>query len=171
MGEEVFDSKTFSIALLAAQLLLLVLFATSRWIRPSRTGLWELTRTAFKPLPIHTQRAISARVNPKFVLTTVITSNAIGMLCARSLHYQFYAWLAWGSPFLLWRTGFHPVIQYVLWVAQEWAWNVYPSAYRVSKHYKVQVRRLTCERHGYELKGRCRRAGCHGGRRMDKHEK
>ena len=72
-------------------------------------------------------------------MTTVLTANAIGMLCARSLHYQFYAWLAWGTPFLLWRTGFHPIVQYAIWAAQEWAWNVYPSwlppgAYVVAFH-------------------------------------
>ena len=49
------------------------------------------------------------------------------MLCARSLHYQFYALLAWASPFLLWRADLHPVLQYIIWGAQELAWNVYPS--------------------------------------------
>jgi alpha-1,3-mannosyltransferase len=30
-------------------------------------------------------------------------------------------------PFLLWRTGWNPVIQGITWVLEEWAWNVYPS--------------------------------------------
>ena len=60
-------------------------------------------------------------------MTTILTANAIGMLCARSLHYQFYAYIAWTTPFLLWRAGFHPIVQYGLWAAQERAWNVYPS--------------------------------------------
>ena len=60
-------------------------------------------------------------------MTTLLTATIIGMLCARSLHYQFYAYIAWATPFLLWRAGFHPVVQYALWAAQEWAWNVYPS--------------------------------------------
>jgi alpha-1,3-mannosyltransferase len=71
--------------------------------------------------------AISDRVTPDFIMTTILTANAIGMLCARSLHYQFYSWTAWASPFLLWRAGFHPILIYILWAAQEWAWNVYPS--------------------------------------------
>lgn len=49
------------------------------------------------------------------------------MLCARSLHYQFYSWLAWGTPYVLWQTGFGPVWIVPLWAAQEWAWNVFPS--------------------------------------------
>lgn len=49
------------------------------------------------------------------------------MLCARSLHYQFYAYIAWATPFLLWRSGMHPILMYAVWAVQEWAWNVYPS--------------------------------------------
>ena len=30
-------------------------------------------------------------------------------------------------PFLLWRTGWNPIVQVVIWVLEEWAWNVYPS--------------------------------------------
>ena len=30
-------------------------------------------------------------------------------------------------PFLLWRTGWPPVVQILVWVVEEWAWNVYPS--------------------------------------------
>ena len=52
---------------------------------------------------------------------------AIGMLCARSLHYQFYAYTAWSTPFLLWKAGLHPILIYAAWGAQEWGWNVYPS--------------------------------------------
>lgn len=51
----------------------------------------------------------------------------VGCQFARSLHYQFYAYIAWTSPFLLWRSGLHPVLIYAIWAAQEWAWNVYPS--------------------------------------------
>ena len=49
------------------------------------------------------------------------------MLCARSLHYQFYAYIAWSTPFLLWKADLHPTLIYAVWGAQEWGWNVYPS--------------------------------------------
>jgi alpha-1,3-mannosyltransferase len=51
----------------------------------------------------------------------------IGSLFARSLHYQFYSWTAWTMPFLLWRTGWHPVFQFAIFALEEWAWNVFPS--------------------------------------------
>jgi alpha-1,3-mannosyltransferase len=70
---------------------------------------------------------MTKRVTPDFIMTVILAATAIGMLCARSLHYQFYAYIAWTTPFLFWKAGFHPVVQYALWVAQEWAWNVYPS--------------------------------------------
>ena len=60
-------------------------------------------------------------------MTTVLSSLAIGLLCARSLHYQFYTYVVWASPFLLWKSGLPPYLIYLVWAAQEWAWNVYPS--------------------------------------------
>lgn len=30
-------------------------------------------------------------------------------------------------PFMLWRTGWNPVVQVMVWAMEEWAWNVYPS--------------------------------------------
>lgn len=79
------------------------------------------------------QHAISIRVSPNYILTTILTANAIGMLFARSLHYQFYAYIALATPFLLWRSGMHPILQYAMWAVQEWAWNVYPSTGLSSK--------------------------------------
>jgi alpha-1,3-mannosyltransferase len=73
------------------------------------------------------QDQIARRITPNFIMTAMLSAVAVGLLCARSLHYQFYAYVAWTTPFLLWKAGFHPVVQYALWGAQEWAWNVYPS--------------------------------------------
>jgi alpha-1,3-mannosyltransferase len=61
------------------------------------------------------------------MLTILFTSNMIGSLFARSLHYQFYSWTAWTLPFLIWRTNWHPLAQIGIWLLEEWAWNVYPS--------------------------------------------
>ena len=66
-------------------------------------------------------------ISNKSILTILFTSNMIGSLFARSLHYQFYSWTAWTMPFLLWRTGWNPILQVATWVLEEWAWNVYPS--------------------------------------------
>jgi alpha-1,3-mannosyltransferase len=129
VGEDTFLSREFSIALLVGHVSALALFATTRWLRPAGKPVMKLVQNALKlkePLQ-NTQQAVSIRVSPQYILTTILTANAIGVLFARSLHYQFYAYIAWATPFLLWRSGMHPILQYGLWAAQEWAWNVYPS--------------------------------------------
>ena len=127
VGEESFLSNRFSLSLVAAHLSLLTLFVTTLWIRPSGLSIPQLARRIVKPLPKKFEQLISIRVDPGFIQTTLLSSLAIGMLCARSLHYQFYAYIAWATPWLLWRASLHPILIYGIWAVQEWAWNVYPS--------------------------------------------
>jgi len=47
------------------------------------------------------------------LITILFTSNLIGILFARSLHYQFYSWYAQQIPFLLWRTRYSIIVQCV----------------------------------------------------------
>ena len=129
VGEDVFLSKGFSISLLIGHATALVLFITTRWLKPAEKPIWDMVMNALKgkePLGA-LQHAVSIRVSPNYILTTILTANTIGMLFARSLHYQFYAYIALSTPFLLWRSGMHPILQYILWAIQEWVWNVYPS--------------------------------------------
>ncbi len=127
VGEERFVSREFAMSLLAVHLALLATFVLTRWTRPSGLSIPALISTAIKPVPPKAQQMMSLNVTPSFIMTSVLTSMAIGMLCARSLHYQFYAYIAWSTPFLLWKAGLHPMLIYAVWGAQEWGWNVYPS--------------------------------------------
>jgi alpha-1,3-mannosyltransferase len=128
VGEDMFLSREFSIALLVGHVSALVLFGTTRWLRPAAKPIMEMVQNALKlEEPLKTQHAVSIRISPNYILTTILTANAIGVLFARSLHYQFYCYIAWATPFLLWRSGMHPIVQYGVWAVQEWAWNVYPS--------------------------------------------
>ena len=114
-------------ALLVVHLTLILAFLLTRWMRPSGLSSPSFLSTVFKPLPPKLQQQMAQNITPSFILTSILTSMTIGMLCARSLHYQFYAYIAWSSPFLLWKAGLHPILIYTIWAAQEWAWNVYPS--------------------------------------------
>ncbi|KAI9728598.1 MAG: dolichyl-P-Man:Man(5)GlcNAc(2)-PP-dolichol alpha-1,3-mannosyltransferase [Cirrosporium novae-zelandiae] len=129
VGEDLFLSKEFSLYLLSMHAAYLLVFASTRWIAPSGLAFPGFIKAMLmdQPREESVRRQIARRVTPTFVLTAIASSTAIGMLCARSLHYQFYVYIAWFTPFLLWRARWHPVIIYVLWAAQEWAWNVYPS--------------------------------------------
>lgn len=119
VGEETFRSREFSWALLILHVSLLVVFAIG-WVKPGKNILRFITDII--------QGNQQPVVLPNsFIMTVVLSSLAIGLLCARSLHYQFFAYLAWASPFLFWCAGLHPILVWAAWALQEWAWNVYPS--------------------------------------------
>lgn len=120
VGEETFLSREFSVALLLLHVSILALFTLS-WVKPSGSNVFRFLQDTIQG---RQQQVVLSNI---FIMTAMLSSLAIGMLCARSLHYQFFAYLAWASPFLLWRAGLHPVLIYLAWALQEWAWNVYPS--------------------------------------------
>ncbi|KAK9464616.1 glycosyltransferase [Lipomyces arxii] len=129
VDEKVFLSHEFAQTLLIVHALILVVFILTRWLKLSNMSVIEVIQTIVFPFPrpANAHNAIIARVSPDYVLKTFYTCNLIGVLCARSLHYQFYSWFAWSLPFLLSMTGWNPMLQLALWAAEEWAWNKYPS--------------------------------------------
>ncbi|XP_019076396.1 dol-P-Man:Man(5)GlcNAc(2)-PP-Dol alpha-1,3-mannosyltransferase isoform X2 [Vitis vinifera] len=66
-------------------------------------------------------------LNEDHIVTTMFVGNFIGILCARSLHYQFYSWYFFSLPYLLWKTPFPTFLRLILFVGVELCWNVYPS--------------------------------------------
>ncbi|RKF54445.1 Dol-P-Man:Man-PP-Dol alpha-1,3-mannosyltransferase [Golovinomyces cichoracearum] len=144
IGEEMFLDHKFSILLLTGHFCTLLIFIITRWLRPVQKPFTEILRNILmlrQPYRI-SERTMSRRVKPKFIMTTILTANAIGFLFARSLHYQFYSYISLASPFLFWRAGFHPIFQYLFWAVQEWAWNVYPST-KLSSLLVVSVQLVT----------------------------
>jgi alpha-1,3-mannosyltransferase len=130
LGEDVFLSKTFAIFLLACHVTALLVFISQRWLQPTGRPLSAMMPSFLQlksPFTLQEQLRISHYVTPEYVMTTMLSANVIGLLFARSLHYQFYAYLAWASPYLLWRATEDPFIVLLIWAAQEWAWNVFPS--------------------------------------------
>ena len=127
MGEEVFLSREFAITQAICNISGLLLFLSTRWTIPSGLSLTEIAGTLIYPLRPEVQQPIARRITSSFISTSILTSMVVGLLFARTLHYQFYSYIAWSSPFLLWKSGLHPVLIYSVWIAQEWAWNVYPS--------------------------------------------
>ena len=127
VGEERFLTREFALSLLAANLGLLALFLWTRWLRPSGLTPFQLAHTILKPLQPKLQSQVSRNITANFVATSILTSMVIGLLCARSLHYQFYAYIAWSTPFVLWKSGYPAFVICAIWALQEWAWNVYPS--------------------------------------------
>lgn len=57
----------------------------------------------------------------------MFTINFIGIVCARSLHYQFYSWYFHSLPYLLWSNNFTVIVRFLILALIEMCWNTYPS--------------------------------------------
>ncbi|ONK70221.1 uncharacterized protein A4U43_C05F31510 [Asparagus officinalis] len=66
-------------------------------------------------------------LSKEHIVTLMFVGNFIGIMCARSLHYQFYSWYFFSLPFLLWKTPFPTPLRLILFFGIEFCWNVYPS--------------------------------------------
>ncbi|KAL3849769.1 hypothetical protein ACJIZ3_011651 [Penstemon smallii] len=137
--EPVFVSKGFALLLLAVHLILLAIFAHYRWCK-HEGGLFSLLHSRLAQMKLKTAYTSSFALkqinssNSNFrvlttehIATTMFVGNFIGIVCARSLHYQFYSWYFYSLPYLLWRTTFPSWLRLVLFTAVEFCWNVYPS--------------------------------------------
>ncbi|KAI1276116.1 glycosyltransferase [Xylaria sp. FL0933] len=130
VGEDTFLSRPFALSLLALHASVLVWFIVNKWLKPTRKPWLSIIAPILSlssPFTPQEESQISAHITPEYVMTTMLSANVIGLLFARSLHYQFYSYLAWSTPYILWRSGAHPLVQYAMWALQEWAWNVFPS--------------------------------------------
>ncbi|KAL1542650.1 dolichyl-P-Man:Man(5)GlcNAc(2)-PP-dolichol alpha-1,3-mannosyltransferase [Salvia divinorum] len=137
--EPVFISKGFALFLLAAHLLLLAVFAHYKWCR-HEGGLFsflhsKLSQMKLKfynptsyPLRGLNEQNINLRVlKTEHIATTMFVGNFVGVVCARSLHYQFYSWYFYSLPYVLWRTPFPTWFRLILFVMVELSWNIFPS--------------------------------------------
>eukprot|EP00250_Pteridium_aquilinum_P033344 c5480_g1_i1 orf=143-1462(+) len=135
--EEFFVSKGFALAMLALHLSLLIIFAQFKWCKHEQGLLPALKLRSklqsFAGLLSSTSNNFSRKdtqvlLEPRHVTTVLFTGNFIGILCARSLHYQFYSWYFYSLPYLLWRTSFPTVMRLIIFGVVEACWNVYPSS-------------------------------------------
>lgn len=63
----------------------------------------------------------------QLALLPIFLCNFIGIVCARSLHYQFYVWYFHSLPHLVWFTELRLTYKFLLLGLIEYAWNTYPS--------------------------------------------
>ncbi|KAJ0960739.1 hypothetical protein J5N97_001388 [Dioscorea zingiberensis] len=136
--EDVFVSRKFAGALLAVHLMLLMIFAHYRWSMHEGGLLWLLCSRFSQKGPDGSSRSFSLNhflsCEPRYkilrkehIATVMFVGNFIGIVCARSLHYQFYSWYFYSLPFLLWKTPFPSILRVILFGAVELCWNIYPS--------------------------------------------
>ncbi|CAA0377561.1 unnamed protein product [Arabidopsis thaliana] len=129
--ERVFVSKEFAVCLLIAHLFLLVAFANYKWCK-HEGGIIGFMRSRhfFLTLPSSlsfSDVSASRIITKEHVVTAMFVGNFIGIVFARSLHYQFYSWYFYSLPYLLWRTPFPTWLRLIMFLGIELCWNVYPS--------------------------------------------
>jgi len=122
LSEDRFLDPKFAKALLVGHVSVLVVFGF-RWCRTAGGAMAVLNRAIQRP----NRPASPVPVPAEEVITIAMTSNLIGILFARSLHYQFYSWYAYQVPLLAWRTRYPTVLKLIIVACIEYAWNVYPS--------------------------------------------
>ncbi|KIJ69218.1 glycosyltransferase family 58 protein [Hydnomerulius pinastri MD-312] len=123
VDEETFLSPSWAKSLLLGHVTALAVFGLFRWCRSDGGVATILSRGLRRPmLP-----AALSPVSADYVATVLMTSNLIGILFARSLHYQFYSWYFQQLPFLTQRTKYPLLLQLIIMAGIEYAWNVFPS--------------------------------------------
>lgn len=118
VSEETFLSPQWRRALLLGHVCTLIAFGWNRWCKQDGGVLQVLLRGLRRPtlpaslIPVTAEcelrnclHSIEAKIDLA-IATILFTSNLIGILFARSLHYQFYCWYAQQLPFLTWKTRY-----------------------------------------------------------------
>lgn len=74
-----------------------------------------------KKIEVHFDKCVQLALLPIFLI------NFIGVVCSRSLHYQFYIWYFHSLPYLSWFTEYHTSFKILILFLIEFCWNQYPS--------------------------------------------
>jgi len=112
LPEDIFLSRWLHGSLLVAHVLLLV-FCAPHW--------WKFL-ASYKKL-----EGAQVPIIGQLMLLPLFMCNFIGMVFARSLHYQFYVWYYHTLHYLAWTTPFSASTRLLLLGIVEMCWNTYPS--------------------------------------------
>ena len=137
LPEEIFTSKPWALTLLTCHLGVLGLLA-NKWWQSAMSQLGD--SIAGKVMRWTKIDSDNTRLTPEYVIYTMFVSNYVGIVFARTLHYQFYSWYFYSLPMLLWLTSFGisttgkpgklvlPIATNILVVAGiEYAFNAFPA--------------------------------------------
>lgn len=131
LPENIFVSKQLALSLLALHVIVLGLFFTRKWYKGSSTKgssknsdstMWEVIQSSFQK-PLSTS-VVKSTMSTEFIMLTMFTSNFIGIVFCRSLHFQFYCWYYHAVPFLLFQLQYLPVVcKLLMFVGLEFTWS------------------------------------------------
>lgn len=112
--EEVFLARWFHVALLVGHIVTLYYFYP----------LWLQFLQSYSKL-----RRVPVPHCAQLLVLPLFMCNFIGVMFARSLHYQFYVWYYHTLHYLVWTTGFSVQYRLLLLGIIELCWNTYPSTH------------------------------------------
>eukprot|EP00937_MAST-01D_sp_MAST-1D-sp2_P000831 g831.t1 len=122
LSEEVFFSRRLALGLLTLHLGALLYLGARKWCgRPGLSVPGMLVRLMTRREPEGGQ---ARALRPDHVAGVLLASNFVGIVCFRSLHFQFYCWYWHALPFLLWRCEALPLpCKLAVLAALEYAWS------------------------------------------------
>lgn len=130
LSEELFVSKRWALVLLISHLGTL-LFLGVKWWNASNC---QRGRTETREWMCWTKkRDDNMRLSPEYIIYTMFVSNYIGIVFARTLHYQFYCWYFHSLPAMHWmatespKTIFNVLSSLTAILGIEYAFNTYPA--------------------------------------------
>mmetsp|Transcript_29334 Transcript_29334/g.56302 ORF Transcript_29334/g.56302 Transcript_29334/m.56302 type:complete len:418 (-) Transcript_29334:249-1502(-) len=126
LPESTFLSKEWAVLLLGMHIGMLFLFAQYSWCKRDGGIISAVQKSmSSKAAALHKYDRVA--LTTEHITTVMFVGNFIGIVFARTLHYQFYCWYFHTIPYLLWCTNIPTPIRICLWAAIEVIWNVFPS--------------------------------------------
>lgn len=116
LPEEIFLSQWWGLLLLALTASTCLFFACFKWT-DDESGFRAIWTGAY----------VHRKLTADHIIVVLFSSNFIGIVFARSLHFQFYVWYFFTLPYLLWSTAYPTPIRVALLFAIEIVWNIFPS--------------------------------------------
>ena len=136
--EPLFVSSRFAGVLLACHLVTLLALAHVRWHRHGGGFFPAFVLDFFNRLKSNAPAKVpGSTFAPSHVARVLFEGNFVGIVFARSLHYQFYAWYFHTLPLLLWGGSCEALpggsfVRVGLMLIVEYCWNVFPSTHASS---------------------------------------
>jgi len=142
LDPETFVNRQLALALLALHALTLLVFLAAIWTRADG-GVWDAYFHAHRGHMLERTRGGARVLSPRHITLVLLQSNFVGIVFARTLHYQFYSWYFFSLPFLFmgavrWGLGDRTrgpryratILAGILCMAAiELAFNVYPATW------------------------------------------
>lgn len=130
LSEEIFLDRKLALLLLVLHLTFLLIFGHWKWTAKSSGGLLGLLRlreigswACFVGM-LSEEKTMELRAS--HITNVLFTCNFIGIVFARTLHYQFYLWYAHSLPLMVWCGDLHWVTKLAILVTIEGVFNIYP---------------------------------------------